>query len=98
MLAVSARRQGLLLSVWAKPTLYVAFSLSGGAAQAGASAKPAAPAADVMSNLRRVMIIVILPSRKTDAVFSPPVTARRSSRPLAANVPSLLISVNNKHR
>ena len=64
MLAVWARRQGLLLSVWAKPTLYLSFFLRvGNPAAKARSPKPAAAAVPAArdSNDRRVMIMVSLP-------------------------------------
>ena len=65
MLWVWARRQGLLLSVWAKPTLYLSFFLSLGnsAARTKVPPKPdsAKAPADAVNSERRVMIMMFLP-------------------------------------
>src|SRR5271165_2663288 len=59
MLAVCARRQGLLLSVWAKPTLYASFFLSGGTCpKAGRIPKAAAPAVPIKTCLRVMSMLV----------------------------------------
>jgi hypothetical protein len=64
MLSVWAMRQGLLLSVCAKPTLYFSFCLSAGSsAHGGAVASRAAPAAAVVSRRRRVNGMKGLPGK-----------------------------------
>src|SRR5579864_9136249 len=63
MLAVSASRHGLLLTIWAKPTLYLSFFFKGGTwPKAGIIARPAAAPTDPMSACLRVMSIAFPPS------------------------------------
>src|SRR5580704_4581336 len=57
MLSVWARRQGLLLSVCAKPTLYASFFFSGGTwPKAGTIVSPAAPTLPISTCLRLISI------------------------------------------
>src|SRR6185437_5317269 len=55
-------RDGLLLTIWAKPTLYLSFFFKGGTwPKAGAMARPAAAPTDPMSACLRVMSIAFPP-------------------------------------
>src|SRR5437899_589748 len=74
MLLVSASRHGLLLSVWAKPTLYLSFLASGGSAAKAREprVRAATPTAEPTNNFRRVMIMRFPPrfSRFDDVEYS----------------------------